>query len=72
MEFFQNKDLVYIPLCVFAAVSLLAAVVMLWLPETKNKPMPETLDEAEKFPDISRNIAENGQIKENSILDEKF
>ncbi len=45
--FLQEVVSHYVPLNIFGGLSLIAGVMVLLLPETRNKPLPETMEDAE-------------------------
>ncbi len=49
----------YVSLIIYAAFSFGAGVASVWLPETKGQPIPETLEEAENFPNKIRKVVDD-------------
>ena len=43
----QEEYSSYLPLNIFGGLSLIAGVLVVLLPETRNKPLPETMEDAE-------------------------
>lgn len=38
-----------VPLVIFGVLSIISALICLKMPETNNQPIPESIDQAEKF-----------------------
>ncbi|KAL5009958.1 hypothetical protein ScPMuIL_012263 [Solemya velum] len=46
------------PLLIFGSASILAGVVSLWLPETLNQKLPETMEDGEQFGKVPKTVAD--------------
>ena len=72
------------PLVIFGVMGIIAGIMALWLPETLCSPMPQTVEQAETWPEdykiyccsrprvprdeVSNGLTDNGEAKEHGNL----
>ncbi|XP_070567474.1 organic cation transporter protein-like [Ptychodera flava] len=56
-----------LPIIIFGSTSIVAGVLALLLPETRNKKLPETIEESEEFGKKTKGIKEEQSSKNNSV-----
>ncbi len=46
---FQNEDFRFVPMYIYGAFAVLAAILVIFLPETVRRRLPETIEDMRKF-----------------------